>query len=438
MMRFLTAFLTASTVGAFAPASVSRFTSIARTTLTHQTVAAPSINAPFDTSCTQLAAQMLQDLDITEKYYIPQAKELPKVLGGLKIGLRELVVVTGASSGLGLNCAATLAKSGKYFVVMACRDIEKGKKVAKEMGLPDNSYVVMKLELASLQSVRDFVANLKAFKSARPLNHLICNAAVYLPKDPNPKWTDDGFEMSMGVNHLGHFLLVHLLLDDMSRAKNARCCIVGSITGNTNTVGGGLVYPFADLGKLQGFEKGMKKPVAMADGKPFFGAKAYKDSKVCNMMTVAELHRRYHDDTGIVFSSMYPGCIAETALFREKRTWFRKIFPLFMKYVTGGYVSEAEAGERLAQVIDDPTCAKSGVYWGWNGGAKTVGVWSPDGKPRGAGGSGGEIFENEPSNAVQDRKVAQKMWDYSKQAVGLSDKEMYKGGRFEETADYAL
>jgi protochlorophyllide reductase len=138
----------------------------------------------------------------------------------------------------------------------------------------------MKLELGNLQSVRDFVTNLKAFKSARPLDHLICNAAVYLPKDPDPKWTDDGFEMSMGVNHLGHFLLVNLLLEDMSRAKGARVCIVGSITGNTNTVGGGLVYPFADLGKLQGFEKGMKQPVTMADGKPFFGAKAYKDSKV--------------------------------------------------------------------------------------------------------------------------------------------------------------
>ena len=66
----------------------------------------------------------------------------------------------------------------------------------------------------------------------------------------------------------------------MSKAKGARCCIVGSITGNTNTVGGGLVYPQADLGKLQGFEKGGVNPVAMVDGKPFFGAKAYKDSKV--------------------------------------------------------------------------------------------------------------------------------------------------------------
>jgi len=146
--------------------------------------------------------------------------------------------------------------------------------------MPEGSYVAMKLELGSLESVRDFVANLRAFKAARPLNHLICNAAVYKPTDPEPVWTDDGFEMSMGVNHLGHFLLVNLLLEDMAKAKNARCCIVGSITGNTNTVGGCLVYPQADLGKLQGFEKGMKKPISMIDEKPFFGAKAYKDSKV--------------------------------------------------------------------------------------------------------------------------------------------------------------
>jgi protochlorophyllide reductase len=65
--------------------------------------------------------------EMPEKLYFKREKELPKVLGGIKIGLRKLVVITGASSGLGLNCAATLAKSGKYFVVMAVRDVEKGK-----------------------------------------------------------------------------------------------------------------------------------------------------------------------------------------------------------------------------------------------------------------------------------------------------------------------
>lgn len=218
--------------------------------------------------------------------------------------------------------------------------------------MSDDSYTVMKLELASLQSVRDFVSNLKAFKSVKPLTSLICNAAVYLPTDPVPAWTDDGFEMSMGVNHLGHFLLVHLLMDDMSKAKGARICIVGSITGNSNTVGGGLVYPRADLGSLSGLEKGAKNPIAMADSKPFFGAKAYKDSKVCNMMTASELHRLYHDDTGIVFSSMYPGCIAETGLFREKREWFRKVRNISL--TTDTIISSISTGK--ARSNHSPSC----------------------------------------------------------------------------------
>lgn len=376
---------------------------------------------------------MLTQTELPSKIYFEKTdKERPKVLGGIQIGLRKLVVITGASSGLGRKCAATLAKTGKYFVVMACRDVEKGKRVAKEEGIPEKSYTVMKLELASLKSVRDFVANLKAFKSARPLTHLICNAAVYRPTDPEPAWTDDGFEMSVGVNHLGHFLLVNLLLEDLSRAKGSRCCIVGSITGNSNTVGGGLVYPQANLGDLSGMEKGGVNPVAMADGKPFFGAKAYKDAKVMNMMCVSELHRRYHKDTGIVFSSMYPGCIADTSLFREKRPWFRKAFPWFMKYVTGGYVGETEAGERLAQVIDDPQCSKSNVYWSWNGGAQTIGRYSKDGKPRGAGGAGGEIFENTQSDAVRDGPTANRLWELSVNMVGLSENEMCKKTSVEE------
>jgi len=412
--------------------SVAAFTSnIGILKKTTNNIATPSKSQLFtpvtqiNDGCTALNA-LLEQTELPKKLYFENQKETPKVLGGIKIGLRKLVVVTGASSGLGRKAASVLAKTGKYFIVMAVRDVEKAKNVAKQEGMPDGSYTVLKLELGNLQSVRDFVANLKAFKSARPLTHLICNAAVYRPTDPTPAWTDDGFEMSMGVNHLGHFLLVNLLLDDMKKAKGARCVIVGSITGNTNTVGGGLVYPRADLGNLQGFEAGGTNPVSMIDGKPFFGAKAYKDAKVCNMMTVTELHNRYHNTTGISFSSMYPGCIADTPLFREKRPWFRKAFPWFMKYVTGGYVGEQEAGERLAQCIDDPVCSKSGVYWSWNGGAQQVGRYSEDGKPRGAGGSGGEIFENAQSDAVSDGPTIRKMWDLSAKMVGLTEKETYK------------
>mmetsp|Transcript_23510 Transcript_23510/g.35080 ORF Transcript_23510/g.35080 Transcript_23510/m.35080 type:complete len:426 (-) Transcript_23510:84-1361(-) len=420
MVRFTPCVLAAAamltTAEAFAPAATTQ----------RSLTSVSSRNIVTSSNSPTILSDMLTQTELPAKLYFPKDKEAAKYLGGVKIGSRKLTVITGASSGLGLNCAACLAKTGRHFVVMAVRDVEKGKRVAKEFGMPEGSYVVMKLELGSLQSVRDFVSNLKAFKSIRPVDNLICNAAVYKPTDPEPAWTDDGFEQSMGINHFGHFLLTNLMVDDMAKAKGARMCVVGSITGNTNTVGGGLVYPQADLGKLQGFENGAREPISMADGKPFFGAKAYKDSKVCNMMTVSELHRRYHDSTGIAFSSMYPGCIADTPLFREKRPWFRKAFPWFMKYVTGGYVGMEEAGERLAQVVDDPECTKSDVYWSWNGGAQQVGRWSPDGKPKGAGGSGGEIFENAQSDAVRDRETASKMWELSAKAVGLTDKDKPK------------
>jgi len=123
MVRFisfaLVAASAASLVSAFAP-SVNK---AAKTAIkTPFQVAAPTTPPSPTALC-----EMLTQTELPEKLYFPSEKETPKVLGGLKIGLRELVVITGASSGLGLNCAATLAKTGKYFVVMACRDVEKGK-----------------------------------------------------------------------------------------------------------------------------------------------------------------------------------------------------------------------------------------------------------------------------------------------------------------------
>ena len=218
-------------------------------------------------------------------------KELPPALGGIRLGFRKLAVVTGASSGLGLWTAKALADKGDYFVICAVRDPKKMDAKAKEVGISKNDYCAMKLELGSFQSVKDFVFNLKAFKSERPLTHLVCNAAVYRPADPEPAWTDDGYEMSVGVNHLGHFLLLQLLLPDLERAKGARCVVVGSITGNSNTIGGGFVYPRAEIGELKGLKKGGGRSSEMVDGGKFDGAKAYKDAKALNMMTVTELHR---------------------------------------------------------------------------------------------------------------------------------------------------
>lgn len=141
------------------------------------------------------------------------------------------VIITGASSGLGLATAKALAETEKWHIIMACRNFLKAKRAAKSAGIAKENYTVMHLDLASLDSVRQFVDNFH--RSGRPLDVLVCNAAVYLPTAKEPTFTAEGFELSVGTNHLGHFLLSRLLLDDMDKSDypSKRLIIVGSITG---------------------------------------------------------------------------------------------------------------------------------------------------------------------------------------------------------------
>ena len=334
------------------------------------------------------------------------------------------MVVTGTSSGLGRKTARALVRTGQYHVVGAVRDLEKMEVVAEIEDFDPKCFTAMHVELNSFESVRQFVKELDAWRLTKPVDRLICNAGVYQPSLPHAKWSEDGHEQTMQINYLSHFLLISLLMEDMARAPDPRIITVGSVTGNDNTVGGGGVYPIADLKDLDGLKAGFKNPVSMIDGYNFIGAKAYKDSKLCLMMLANMLHDKYHKQTGISFSSIYPGCIAESPLFREKRPWFRKYFPVFMKYITGGFVGEEEAGMRLFQVAHDPRCSKSGVYWSWNGGPREgrgAEALEKGGQIAGAGGAGGgwdSIFENDQSDKVLDAEKAAALWKYSTIVTG--------------------
>jgi protochlorophyllide reductase len=308
------------------------------------------------------------------------------------------VVITGASSGVGLYAAKALAKRG-WHVVMACRDVRKGGEAAQSVGMAPGSYTLMHIDLGDLASVRQFAREFDA--SGRPLNALVCNAAIYMPLLKEPLRTPEGYELTMTTNHLGHFLLCNLMLDQFKKFPIAdpRLIILGTVTHNPEELGG-KVYPRPDLGNFEGFEAGFKEPVAMVDGKKFEPVKAYKDSKVCNVLTVKELHRRYHDSTGITFSSLYPGCVADTPLFRNHYPLFQKLFPLFQKYITGGYVSQ----ERVAAVVADPEYKQSGAYWSWGNRQK---------KDR-------EAFVQKVSRQARDDGKGERMWDLSAKLVGLA------------------
>ncbi|QNG17631.1 SDR family NAD(P)-dependent oxidoreductase [Rhodococcus triatomae] len=112
-------------------------------------------------------------------------------------------VVTGANSGLGEVAARALGKAGAH-VVLACRDTEKGERVARSIG--DNAEV-RKLDLADLASIREFADGIDE------VDVLVNNAGVMaLPL----RRTVDGFEMQIGTNHLGHFALTGHLIDKVT------------------------------------------------------------------------------------------------------------------------------------------------------------------------------------------------------------------------------
>ena len=317
---------------------------------------------------------------------------------------KSTVVITGASSGVGLYAAKAMAKRG-WHVVMACRDLAKAEKAAQEVGISKDSYTLLHIDLGSLDSVRKFVNDFRA--TGKSLDALVCNAAVYMPLLKEPMRSPEGYELSVATNHFGHFLLCNLMLEDLKKspADDKRLVILGTVTANSKELGGKIPIPApADLGDLQGLEAGFKAPIAMIDGKQFKAGKAYKDSKLCNMITVRELHRRYHNETGITFTSLYPGCVADTPLFRNSYPLFQKIFPWFQKNITGGYVSQELAGERVAQVVADPEFRQSGAHWSWGNRQKKE----------------GKSFVQELSNQASDDTKAQKMWDLSAKLVGLA------------------
>jgi len=319
-------------------------------------------------------------------------------------GHTPICIITGASSGIGLWATKALVTRG-WHVVMACRDAAKAEAAAREIGIAPEGRTIMRLDLGSLAGVRAFAEEFRAFD--RPLDALVCNAATYMPRLAEPLRSPEGFELSVATNYFGHFLLANLLLDELVRARDARLVTLGTVTANSEEFGGKIPIPApADLGDFAGLKAGFTGPHAMIDGKPFKPGKAYKDSKLACMMMSREFHARFHESTGIVFTTLYPGCVADTPLFRHAPRAFQRIFPWFQKNITGGYVSQPLAGERVADVVADPAFARSGVHWSWGNRQR----------------EGRAAFAQSLSPRATDAARARELWDLTARLVGLEER----------------
>ena len=201
------------------------------------------------------------------------------------------VLVTGPTSGVGKQIAMQLAVLGAE-LILACRDLKKGNKVATEItrATGASKLVVMKIDTSSQKSIRKFAKEFR--QKYRRLDVLINNAAC--SRGALPKVNSvDGIELTFATNVLGYYLLTHELRELLVKSAPARVVNVASEFASD-----------LDLDDLQ-FER-----------RPFESFKAYAQSKACDRLLTWALARRMQG-TGLTANAMTPGLITETELYRH-------------------------------------------------------------------------------------------------------------------------
>jgi NAD(P)-dependent dehydrogenase (short-subunit alcohol dehydrogenase family) len=252
----------------------------------------------------------------------------------------KTAIITGASSGLGLECARALLRSDpSWHLVLPVRDIGRGAAAVSQLGEPQRC-TVMPMDLASLSSVRAFTENVRD-ADLSPLHAIVCNAGVQVVS--GTEWTQDGVEMTFGVNHLGHFALIQGLLNKL--APPARILVVSSGTHDpakhtgmpnpTYTSAADLAHPRAEQS---------------ADD----GRRRYTTSKLCNLLFTYELDRRL--GAGVTANAFDPGLMPGSGLARDypplQRLAWRYLLPALR--VLPGVRSTRTSGRYLAALVDDP------------------------------------------------------------------------------------
>ncbi len=238
----------------------------------------------------------------------------------------KLCVVTGANSGVGRSASRLLAARGAN-VVMVCRDRRRGEAARADIRWGAAKGVDIELELADLASLEDVRRAGERLRSRLDrLDVLVNNAGVYRARR---EITADGFERTMAVNHLGHFLLTHSLLEAL-KAAAGRVIVVSSEAHR----GGNLTrLPLEDIFRGTG---------------PYRGFQAYSDSKLANVLFTFELARRLDGASEATANALHPGVLAT-------RIWNQNANPasLFMRVMKPFLGSPRRGGEAVARLAGD-------------------------------------------------------------------------------------
>jgi retinol dehydrogenase-14 len=276
----------------------------------------------------------------------------------------KTVLVTGATSGIGLEASVALARRGAR-LVMVGRDPGRTDAAVADVKARSGSREVSHLlcDFSSLAAIRGLA---ETFLAGHDRLHVLVNNAGGVNKT---RWlTVDGIEATFAVNHLGYFLLTNLLSDLLVRSAPARVVTVASVGHRQGTL------DFDDLG----YERG------------YFIMRAYARSKLANVLFAAELARRL-EGTGVTSNSLHPGAVA-TKIWSGAPTWAK---PLIQVLFRPFFISAEKGAAAIVQLATSPEL--EGVT--------------------------GKYFEKgkavTPAPLAQDGALAERLWGVSAALVGL-------------------
>lgn len=280
----------------------------------------------------------------------------------------KTVVITGCNTGIGKETALELSRRGAK-IVMVCRNMDKANIAAKEIRNEANGEVVVyQMKLDSLKSVRKCAEEIN--NGEEKIDILINNAGVL---NTNFEKTEDGFELHMGINHLGHFLFTNLLLDKMKSNRNP-CRII-----NVSS----LIYKWSrmDLNDIH------------YQNKPYKMFEAYGISKLANIHFTRELSKRLKGSNITTFA-LHPGTV-QTEISRHIEERMFKFLHKILAPTAFFFKTPLEGAQTSIYCATEPSLEDcSGMYFA-------------------------DCKQEDLKDFAKDDDIDVKLWDYSVKAVGL-------------------
>ena len=357
------------------------------------------------------AADEKEGVSIAEEYTIEEEEEEDEPA----IVMRDIrtVLITGCNHGIGLDAATKMFAKNDLKVILACRTLAKAKEakseileaIAQEGGRVNDPSLLVPAEcdLADLESIKTFTTTLKD----EPIDILCLNAGVQYSGSKEVNRTRDGFEISMGTDHLGHFYLTNLLLKNVENAAitstlKPRIVVTASEVHDPESPGG-KIGRGAGLGNFEGIQENGAE-FELMDGSEFDADKAYKDSKLANILFANELNRRLRlADSQINVVSFGPGLITRSNFFQHQNPVFTKVFDFAANDLFHVAETVSGGGDCLIKMALDPELEnKTGIYYNND-----------------LGGDTGHIFhEAKTSKESMDMNEGKELWTWSEALIG--------------------